>query len=325
MARRTLPPLHALRGFEAAARLLSFSAAAEELGVTQGAVSRQVRALEDWLGRPVFHRMTRRVALTEAGQAMARLAEDAFGLLEDGAARLRGAGPQRLVLGALPTITSAWLMPRLDRFAKRHPELELRLLSSIAPAALAPGELDVAIRVGPLPGRRYPARAPRIELQMVASWAGLVAEPLFPDVLVPVCRAELLPGGAPVTAAELAGMPLLHTSTRRHAWPDWLRAQGAWGGAMLPGQPSFGHFFMALEAARRGQGVALVPDVLLPAAGLPMPGALVTASTARIASAGEYFFLFPASRAQEAGIAALRGWLLEEAAQTRLDIRCIAN
>lgn len=309
MARRHLPPLHALRGFEAAARLSSFSAAAGELGVTQGAVSRQIRVLEDWLGRPVFLRLTRRVELTEAGQALARLADEVFSTLEEGSARLRGAGPRPLVLGALPTITSAWLMPRLDRFAKRHPELELRLLSSIAPAALAPGELDVAIRVGPLPGRRYPARAPRIELQMVADWTGLVAEPLFPDVLMPVCRAELLPGGAPVGAAELARMPLIHTSTRRHAWPDWLRAQGVRGGAPAPGQPSFGHFFMALEAARRGQGVALVPEVLLPSG-----DALVAASTARIPSAGDYFFLFPGSRAQEPAIAALRAWLLEEAA-----------
>lgn len=310
MARRSLPPLNTLRGFEAAARHLSFSAAATELGLTQGAISRQVRGLEDWLGQPVFRRMTRRIELTEAGLALFRLVEESFASLEEGAARLRGgAGARRLVLGALPTITSAWLMPRLDRFARRHPGVELRVLSSIEPAVLAPGALDLAIRVGPVPGRRYPPGAPRIELQMVESWAGLVAEPLFPDVLVPVCRPDLLPAGQPLPAAELAKLPLIHTATRRHAWPDWLRAQGVRGGALRPGQPGFGHFFMALEAARRGEGVALVPDVLLPA-----DGALVPASAARIPSAGDYVLLLPAARAADPDLLALRAWLLEEAA-----------
>lgn len=317
MTRRNLPPLHALRGFEAAARHLSFSQAAAELGLTQGAVSRQVRALEEWFGQPLFRRLTRRVVLTEAGLAMAQLAEETFAALEQGAGRLRHAeGRRRLVLGALPTITSAWLMPRLDRFARRHPGLELRLLASIEPAVLGPGGLDLAIRVGPLPGQRYPALAPRIELDMVASWNGVLAEPLFPDRLVPVCRPALLPGGQPLPAAALARLPLIHTSTRRHAWPDWLRAQGVpaqavRGGALREGQPAFGHFFMALEAARRGEGVALVPSVLL-----PPDDVLVPAGPPGLRSAGDYVLLLQASRLADPEVAALRGWLLEEAAVT---------
>ncbi|MFB9971612.1 LysR substrate-binding domain-containing protein [Pseudoroseomonas cervicalis] len=319
MARRTLPPLNALRGFDAAARHLSFSLAAAELGLTQGAVSRQVRALEEWLGQPLFRRLTRRVELTEAGRALARLAAETLGALEEGATRLRGgAARQRLVLGALPSITSAWLMPRLDRFARRHPELELRLLSSIEPAVLAPGVLDLAIRVGKLPGRRYQPGAPRVELQMVAGWEGVVAEPLFPDVLVPVCRRDLLPGGRPLAAAALAQLPLLHTTTRPHAWPDWLRAQGVKRIPDPGAGPGFGHFFMALEAARRGEGVALLPDILLPPlAEGGAPEGLVRASTARIGSAGDYALLLPAARLAEPGLAALRAWLLEEAAAMR--------
>ncbi|WP_181378181.1 LysR substrate-binding domain-containing protein [Teichococcus aestuarii] len=317
MARRTLPPLAALRGFDAAARHLSFTGAAAELGLTQGAVSRQVKALEEDLGQPLFRRLTRRIVLTPEGTAFHRTVEEALALLAEGAGRLRGGPPRRLTLSALPTIASAWLMPRLDGFARRHPGLEVRLLSSIEPVSLAGGEADLAIRVGRLPGQPQHRLAPRIELEMVRDWRGLEAMPFLPDVLVPVCRAEWLPNG-PLEPAALAALPLIHVSTRRHAWPDWLRAQGVrLAPQRVQGGLSFSHFFMALEAARKGQGVALVPDILLPG-NLPQEG-LAVAGTARIASAGSYVLLRQDSRKGEGPLDALHGWLLAEAWRSLMD------
>ncbi|MFC7609006.1 LysR family transcriptional regulator [Teichococcus aestuarii] len=204
-----------MRGFDAAARHLSFTGAAAELGLTQGAVSRQVKALEEDLGQPLFRRLTRRIVLTPEGAAFHRTVEEALALLAEGAGRLRGGPPRRLTLSALPTIASAWLMPRLDGFARRHPGLEVRLLSSIEPVSLAGGG-GPAIRVGRLPGQPQHRLAPRIELEMVRDWRGLEAMPFLPDVLVPVCRAEWLPNG-PLEPAALAALPLIQVSTRRHA------------------------------------------------------------------------------------------------------------
>lgn len=318
MARRTLPPLAALRGFDAAARHLSFTGAAAELGLTQGAISRQVKALEEDLGQPLFRRLTRRIVLTPEGAAFHRTVEEALALLAEGAGRLRGGPPRRLTLSALPTIASAWLMPRLDGFARAHPGLEVRLLSSIEPVSLAAGEADLAIRVGRLPGQPQHRLAPRIELEMVRDWRGLEATPFLPDVLVPVCRAAWLPQG-PLEASALAALPLIHVSTRRHAWPDWLRAQGVrLAPRLIEGGLSFSHFFMALEAARKGQGVALVPDVLLPPA-LAAEG-LALASRARTPSAGSYVLLRQESRRGEGPLDALHGWLLAEARRSLADM-----
>lgn len=319
MVRRTLPPLAALRGFDAAARHLSFTGAAAELGLTQGAISRQVKALEDDLGQKLFRRLTRRILLTPEGAAFHRTVEEALALLTQGAERLRGGPPRQLTLSALPTIASAWLMPRLHGFAHRHPGLEVRLLSSIEPASLAAGEADLAIRVGRLPGQPRHRLAPRIDLEMVRDWRGLEATPFLPDVLVPVCHAKWLPQG-PLEAAALARLPLIHVSTRQHAWPDWLRAQGVRLTATPAPGLSLSHFFMALEAARKGQGVALVPDILLPS-GLAQEElaeeGLALASTARIPSAGGYVLLRRESRVGEAPLDALHAWLMAEAQRSR--------
>src|SRR5262249_12837657 len=149
-----------------------------------------------------------------------------FDELERAAGRLRRLSPkEKLTISALPTIASVWLMPRLHRFTGRNPGIEVRIVSSIEPADLVQNEADIAIRVGRLPGRHYERNRPRIELNMVTRWDGVRADELFADRLRPVCAPGFL-RNLPLPAAELVRHPLIHTTTRRHGWPDWLRAQG---------------------------------------------------------------------------------------------------
>lgn len=315
MRKRRLPPLNALKGFEAAARQLSFTRAAAELNLTQGAVSRQVKELETDLGQDMFVRHTRRIELTPEGEQFYRVVEGVFDELERAALRLaRRRSDPAITITALPTIATVWLMPRLHQLVARHPEIEARIVSSIEAADLLAHDADIAIRVGRLPGRRYDRTQPRIELPMVTRWDGVHADELFPDRLVPVCVPELL--AAPVrAAADLAAYPLIHTTTRRYAWPDWLRANGVRFDAEGDPHLQFGHFFMALDAARQGRGIALVPDILLGqeegARGLCIP------YWSEIASAGEYYLLIHESRLEDARVQMVRSWILDQAVALR--------
>lgn len=315
MRKRRLPHLNALRGFEAAARHLSFTRAAEELHLTQGAVSRQVKELEDDLGEMLFNRFTRRIELTPEGEQFFRLVESMFDELERATTRIRRRRTEStLTISALPTIATVWLMPRLHLLIARHPEIEARIVSSIEPADLLAHDADIAIRVGRLPGRRYDRSQPRIELPMIARWDGVHADELFADRLVPVCAPGLLTG--PVRQArDLLDYPLIHTTTRRYAWPDWLRANGARLEDDLDPHLQFGHFFMALDAARDGQGIALVPDILLSqeegARGLCVP------YSSEIASAGEYYLLIHESRLEDRQVQTFRSWILDQAVSAR--------
>jgi LysR family glycine cleavage system transcriptional activator len=318
MAKRGLPPLNTLRGFDAAARHLSFTLAAEELHVTQGAVSRQIRDLEGYFGKPLFRRLTRRIELTEAGDEFYATVREVFGELERSAARLRDVGQSRtLTISALPTIASMWLMPRLHLFTQANKQIDVRILSSIEPAELLAHDADVAIRVGRLPGHHYAPEQPRIELEMVRSWTGVSADELFPDRLVPVAAPTLIDRPLEVGAlARILDHPLIHTSSRRYAWPDWLKAHGLRAPRSDRDRSDrdrleFGHFFMSLEAARKGRGVAIIPDVVL--AHYEGRDDLVTLRPASIESAGAYHLLVHESRRGNEGVMAFRRWILDEA------------
>lgn len=311
MSARRLPPLNALRGFEAAARHLSFTRAAQELHLTQGAVSRQVKELEAYLGHPLFHRLTRRIELTPEGEQFFKAIETALAGIEHAAGHARHRTPMTtLTISALPTLASTWLMPRLHRFTSRSPDVDVRVLTSIEPANLLATDADVAIRVGKLPGRHYNRRQPRIELTMVESWDGVSADELFPDRLVPVCAPGLL-ADEPWSVEEIAHAPLIHTTTRRHAWPDWLRWHGTRPRRAPDPHLQFGHFFIALDAARAGRGIALVPDILL--TDDPQEKGLIVAHASTITSAGAYYLLAHDTRLAKPAIQAFRTWLLDEA------------
>lgn len=304
--------MRALHGFEAAARLLSFTAAASELNLTQGAISRQIRDLEELLGVPLFRRSIRRIELTLEGEEYAAAIRPLLTAIAQAGAGLRHRALQKtLTISVLPTLASHWLMPRLHSFAQTNPELEVRMVSSIEPADHLAQPGQIAIRVGALPGQRFPRGRPRINLSMVTNWEGVDADLLFDDTLMPVCSAALFADGPiPGTAAELVRYPLIHTSTRRYAWPDWLNAQGV----QLPpgGQPSleFGHFFMSLEAARRGRGVALLPYVLLQ--DVVGRDDLIIPSTTRISSAGDYYLLSHENNRGDPSIDMFRNWIHRE-------------
>ena len=315
--RRRLPPLATLRPFEATARLGSFTLAAQELSLTQGAVSQQVRNLEDFLGVKLFERQARRLALTEAGRQVFASAQRALDDLERTTTRIVARGSRETVtLSAMPTLATHWLMPRLAWFTASHPDIDLRLTTSIEPADLHGGGIDVALRVGKLPGRAYPRDLPRIDLVMTERWEGLVADLLFPDALVPVASPARLAAGPPIAApTDLLRHPLIHNASRQRAWQDWCQAQGI---ALPPRADDleFGHFFMALQAAREGKGIAIVPELIYHHA-RQQADDLAPAWRPAVRSAGEYYLLTHESQDASRAVQAVRQWVLAQAAATR--------
>jgi LysR family transcriptional regulator, glycine cleavage system transcriptional activator len=315
MRKRRLPPLNALRGFEAAGRHLSFTKAAEELFVTQGAISRQVQELETYLGHKIFVRLTRQIQLTDEGTQFYRVVQRVLDDLESACDNLSERNQKKtLTISVLPTIATIWLMPKLHLLADIYPDIEVRVISSIEPADLLLHDADIAIRVGRLPGRRYERLQPRIDIEMLSNWSGVHADELFADRLLPVCLPELLKT-SPSEAVELTNYPLIHTSTRRHAWRDWFRAhEVAWSKEPAAGL-QFGHFFMALDAAKQGRGIALVPDIVLAqnegAKGLSVP------VMSDVTSAGEYYLLIHESRIDDPQVQKFRTWILAEAIKAR--------
>ena len=315
MIKRELPPLAALRGFEAAARHLSFSLAAEELFLTQGAISRQVRQVELFLKTDLFRRYTRRVELTDAGRELARVVADLLDRLDEVSSRIRRRNAVKTVtVSLLPTIAATWLMPRLHKLAEGHPDIDIRIHTSIETINFGQHGPDLAIRVGKMPGRQYDRIQPRIELSPVHHWQGIHVDELFPDRLTPVCSPALIGGRHHISAEEIALYPLIHTTTRRYAWPDWLRAHGVQPPSPDAASYEFGHFFMALNAAKRGIGIALLPDILLTHE--VFGSNLVIPTPADIKSAGDYLLLIPEDDLNRTTISAFRNWIIDEARLT---------
>lgn len=308
-----LPPLLALRAFEAAARHLSFTNAANELHLTQGAISRQIRTLEEHLGRKVFDRFTRRIELTEAGAEYFRSVQQALSDIEKATQRtMQTSGRSAMTLSIMPTLGAQWLMPKLSNFSETYPDIDVRMISSIEPVNFQSGEVDAAIRVGRLPGMPFKANQPRIEMEMVTNWKGVVAQHLFPDVLVPVLSRKLLEQGRPLeTVKDLLNYRLIHTASRKHAWPDWLAAHGV----RMPANAeaiNFGHFFMGLRAAQNCKGVAIVPSVVLQH--FAGSADLVCPFEGDVESAGNYYLLTRAEDDKKPSTHVFLNWLMAEAA-----------
>lgn len=315
--KRRLPPLGNLRGFEAAARHMSFRDAASELELTEGAVSRQIKSLELNLGVALFVRKTRQVHLTKAGERLFHAAREALDLVEQAVVRIKEP-PRRktLLLSALPTLTSWWIMPRLHEFIKHNRHIDVRIVASLDPVDFSDDHIDIAIRVGPLPGARTTVEdRPRIEHTMVESWDGVRADELFPDVLVPVCAPTLLGRRRVTSAKDLLRYPLIHTSTRRFAWNDWLRGHGVTKLPRANHNLEFGHFFMSIEAALHGQGIAIIPRIILSL--YKETSQLHRPIETTLPSSGSYYLLVPEARLRKPEVAMLHRWLLAEAATLR--------
>lgn len=305
--RRRLPSLNALRVFEAAARKLSFSAAADELNVTQGAVSRQIKALENEIGVPLFARHVRRIELTADGAVLYPGVRGALDELERSVARVeqrKASGV--LTVSALPTFAMSWLMPRLEDFSTRNPTIEVHLATSIGAVDFSRDEVDLAIRVGRMDGSEDDANAPRIDLKMMEDSDSLKAERLMVDELVPVAAPDFFAGSAPLTPKDLLAYPLIHNATRGNAWQDYFNAAGL-DVTILPEEPKFGHYFMVIAAARRGDGVAVVPRVLVEED--LASGRLVPAIAHTVRSAGSYYLLGREHQWEFPMIKAFREWI----------------
>ncbi|QHE93909.1 LysR family transcriptional regulator [Pandoraea fibrosis] len=285
-------PLNALHVFDVAANELSFARAADRLFVTHGAVSRQIRTLEDALGLPLFERRNRAVFLTPAGERLHATTRQMFEQLASTVANLRPASPSRtLVVSCEPTLAMRWLIPRLGAFGQSHPDIALHLHSAGGPLDLASAGVDVAIRRNDF------------------FWGHtLVAETLAEEWIGPVGLAS---------AFDLPHPTQLHTRTRPGAWQDWQRAarQPA-ANASAPTTPPFEHFYLSLQAAGAGLGTAIgsvymVSDELN-AGRLVAPHGFVRDGSAYVALAREPFDTNPAC-------AALLQWLrtaLAESAAT---------
>jgi len=314
---RTRTPLSiALRAFEAAARTLSFTLAGQELHLTQSAVSRQIRLLEDFLGQPLFVRHTRRVELTPIGRDYHVNVQQALRDLDQATQRaMRPSGRSVLAISVLPTFGTSWLMPRLASFVEQHTELDVRLATSSALVDFQRSDLDVAIRVGRVPGDAYPEHSPRVDSDIVTDWRGVQADYLGPDILLPILSPGLLERGPPITtAADLLHYPLIHSVARRSAWDHWLHAHGL--AAPAGERLTLGHYFMGIRAAEEGRGVAIVPSILVPRETLGR--ALVAPIATDLRSAGAYYLVCQEHRAEEPAILAFRTWVLHETAAWRV-------
>lgn len=312
---RQLPSLIALRAFEAAARHLSFTAAAQELSVTQGAISRHIKSLETYLRVALFRRLPRSLELTPEGGLYYPALREALDTMERATRRLLNGNQDRvLTLSVLPTLAMNWIIPRLSEFNALHPSIEIHMVTSILPADFHT-EIDMAIRVGARHPERYRDARGRIDLIMTDDWTGIEAEHLMPDILMPVCSPTLIDGSPPLRElSDLRQHTLLHNATRPHAWADWLRAVGVSDMDVSAGA-SYGHFFMTLQAAAQGKGVACVPSVLV--ANDLATGRLVTPFDGRVESAGAYHLLYRKREADSRKIRVFREWLLAEAASYR--------
>jgi len=289
---RRLPPLNALRAFEAAGRLGSLTAAAAELHVTHGAISKAVAQLEDWLGVVLFDRPGRKVRLSAAGRLYQEGVARALDGLDEATRRCTEAGrPRTLVVNALPTFAMRWLLPRLPPFHRTHLGIELRLVTSDVPLALFAGDFDVAIRRGP------------------ENWPGYTATPFLAEREIPMLSPKLLARTPLATAGDLAKHTLLHAETRPGAWRRWLGAAGV--ESLVPaGNQHFDHFYLALQAAVDGLGVALGP---LPVINDEIEaGRLVAPLAGPAVPARAYCLVVPASRAGDATVQAFCGFLMEQ-------------
>lgn len=248
--RRKIPPLQTLVCFDAAARHESYTRAAQELALTQSAVSRQIGALEAFLGVPLFRRTRHGVALTASGAAYARQIARRLEAMErdtlDAMAR-QGEGGS-LALAAVPTFATRWLVPRLPGFAQLQPDVVIHIETRTRPFLFADAEFDAALYAG------TPAQ--------VQNWAGTRALLLMHEDVVPVCSPSLLPRGKPVAPAAIAKLPLLQQSTRPDGWRQWFDAQKV-DAPNARGGPRYELFSILAAAASHGLGVALMPTMLV--------------------------------------------------------------
>ncbi len=295
---RQLPSLNALRAFEAAARHLSFTKAANELSVTQGAVSHQVKALETELGVALFHRHHQGLELTAAGASYLPVVRDAFDRLAFGTRQLRAAEQaDRLTISVSPNFAAKWLVPRLGVFAAQHPEFDLRISANPVHVDFALDDVDLAVRHGD--GR----------------WTDLDVTQLTREELFPVCSPRLPgPDAALSVPDDLRHHTLLHLNDRQD-WRKWLDLAQVRHVDLSRGVV-FDQAGIILDAAVDGQGVALARTTL--AARDLLAGRLIRPFKIGLPRDYGYFIICPPAFAERSKVKAMRAWMLTEAAKDKV-------
>lgn len=289
--RRFLPSLPLLTAFEAAARTGSITAAGKELSLTQSAVSRQIRALEEQLEVELFHRERQKIRLTASGEIYAREIREALRKISSASLNLR-ANPfgGTLNLAILPTFGTRWLAARLPRFLAAYPGITLNLFTRLSMFDFRMESIDAAIHFGQ------------------AEWNGAELVHLRNEIVVPACSPELKAKFGFERPADLLAAPLLHQTTRPDAWERWMDLNDVEAGAvhgML-----FDQFATAAQAAMAGVGVALLPEFLIEEE--LQSGKLVKAVERSTPSAGAYYLVWPSDRGDHPPLVAFRSWILEE-------------
>lgn len=299
---RRLPPLNALKAFEAAGRHLSFSKAAEELGVTPAAISQQIKSLEEISGVQLFRRRTRALLLTDAAQASLPTLTEAFDLLAEGCRRLRRDEESGvLTVSVAPSFGAKWLVPRLDRFREMYPDFDIRIDATDTLVDFERGDVDVAIRYGR------------------GDYSGLTAHCLMSEIAFPVCSPALLEADPPLLGpADLRHHTLIHVHWKMEDafapnWRMWLRAAGLEEIDANRG-PRFSMDSLAVQAAAAGQGVALAAQAIV---------ATELESGQLVKPFGEmegdpqafcYYVVYPQTDGDRPKVRAFRDWVLAEAA-----------
>jgi LysR family transcriptional regulator, glycine cleavage system transcriptional activator len=304
-----LPPLNALRVFEAAARHLSFKEAAVELHITQAAVSHQVKSLEEYLGVQLFHRAGRGVQLTDAARACLPKLRDGFDALAAAVEMVRERGSDAgLVITAPPVFTARWLMPRLADFSKREPKVELRVFASSK--MVDAGALDSTTLVGDL-DLRTESSAVQIHLG-AGRYPGHRADRLFGVSMTAVAHPDLVKGNSPI---ELANQTLLHDDAMEivaggDAWGKWLEAAGVADQVDASHGPRFSSNILSLEAASQKLGVALALRPLVDAD--IASHRLCAPFEVEVKPQSAYYLVCPEVIADRPAVAAFRNWLLSQ-------------
>lgn len=291
---RRLPPLNALRAFEAAARHLSFTLAAEELNVTQAAISHQVKALETHLGTKLFRRLTRRLILTDRGAALLPELTAGFDRLAQATARLSlGTNQGPLTVTLLTTFALGWLVPRLSAFQERHPEIDVHLFTNVRVIDFSAEDIDCGIRHG------------------TGDWPGLFKVKLFEDLFTPLGAPDL--AAKIKEPADLAKETLLQTIGQPNEWDIWLSKIGLTPADFPKRGTTFDSTHIAGQAAVRGAGLC-VGDPRFFVSEIES-GRLVQPLDLLVPTGKSYWFVCLPAMAERAKIKIFRNWLIEEAAR----------
>ena len=291
--RRKIPSTAALISFEAAARHESFTRAAEELSLTQGAICRQIASLEDFLSVELFRRSRRGVKLTEAGLSYSRRVATQLDAVERDTLSVMGQqGANVIELAVVPTFGTQWLLPRLKDFQLKHPEVTVNLTNRTRPFLFADTEFDAAIYFGD------------------ADWSGTESHRLMGENPMPVCSPSLLGDHTQLTAQAIAELPLLQQTTRPYAWRQWFNSQQLNIPRDMTG-PRYELFSMLAQAAMHDMGVALIPPFLIQRE--LAEKRLMVANPQALSSIKAYYLMIPERKVESASLKAFRDWLVNQA------------